>query len=255
MVKYCSFHFLNEVNMMNHTLQQTVQTLMQSGTNSNPVLSKLISDYSNYHLVLVIVGGLFLLGLVWLNLFLWGRFKKGPKAETHKWTFEKKTYFHLGMFSVLVGLLMAFMVIVNASTVLEARQEFALAIATLKPAHASINRHERYQSFNTWLQSGTLQMPSLIQNKIDNRLAWQRPKAIVCSILLVGFMLFSARVWHTLIKRSHKMESERTSTSCFRSGNIPHLPVIDADGCCQCGGIFCTYRLHISFRLRARIQI
>ena len=189
--------------MVNDTLQQTVQTLIQSGTTSNPVLNRLISDYSNYHLGLVIVGGLFLFGLVWLNLFLWERFKKASKANTRKWTFEHKTYFHLGVFSVLISLLMAFVVIVNTSTVLEARQEFSLAIATLKPPQVSTKRQERYQSFNTWLQSSSLQMPSLIQNKIDNRLAWQRPKAIICSILLVGFMIFSARVWQTLIRRSH----------------------------------------------------
>jgi hypothetical protein len=194
--------------MKNDTLQQTVQTLVQSGTNSNPVLNALISDYANYHLVLVVVGGLFLLGLIWLNLFLWGRFTKASKADARKWTFEKKTYFHLGVFSVLVSLFMAFMVIVNASTVLEARQEFVVAIATLKPQHVSIKRYEHYQSFNSWLQSGRLEIPSLIQNKIDNRLAWQRPKAIVCSILLVGFLIFSARVWQTLIQTSHVRDAK-----------------------------------------------
>jgi hypothetical protein len=188
--------------MKNDTLQQTVQTLIQSGTTSNPVLNRLISDYANYHLVIVIVGGLFLLGLMWLNLFLWGRFTKASKANAQKWTFEKKTYFHLGVFSVLVSLFMAFMVIVNASTVLETRQEFSVAISTLKPPQVSPKRHERYQSFNTWLQSERLEIPTLIQSKIDNRLAWQRPKAIVCSILLVGFMMFSARVWQILIRRS-----------------------------------------------------
>lgn len=194
--------------MTNDTLQQTVQTLIQSGTTSNPVLNKLISDYSNYHLVLVIVGGLFLFGLVWLNLFLWGRFTKASKANTRKWTFEKKTYFHLGVFSILVSLLMAFTVIVNASTVLEARGEFSVAIATLKPSQVSIKRQERYQSFNTWLQSGHLEIPDLIQSKIDNRLAWQRPKAIICSILLVMFMILNARVWQTLIRRSHLRDAK-----------------------------------------------
>ena len=45
-------------------------------------------------------------------------------------------------------------------------------------------------------------MPSLIQSKIDDRLAWQRPKAIICSVLLMVFVVLSDRIWRTLIRKS-----------------------------------------------------
>ena len=35
----------------------------------------------------------------------------------------------------------------------------------------------------------------------DERLAWQRPKAIICSVLLVALVLLSAVVWRGLIRR------------------------------------------------------
>jgi hypothetical protein len=186
--------------MTNGTLQQTVQTLIQSGTNSNPVLGKLISDYTNYHVVLVVVGGIFLFSLILLNLFLWERFQKSPRTNTRQWTFEKKTYFYLGASSVFLSLFIALVFAANLSTVLEARKQFLVAVARLESPQAGTPKHERYQSFNAWLQSGNAQVPSPIQIKINKRLAWQQPKAITCSVLLVLFALLSARVWQTLIR-------------------------------------------------------
>jgi hypothetical protein len=40
----------------------------------------------------------------------------------------------------------------------------------------------------TWLQSGRAQISPLLQHAIDERLAWQRPKAVICSVLLVAFV-------------------------------------------------------------------
>jgi len=45
-------------------------------------------------------------------------------------------------------------------------------------------------------------MPSLIQKKIDRRLEWQRPKAVICTVLLVVFASLSAYIWRALIKQS-----------------------------------------------------
>ena len=66
---------------------------------------------------------------------------------------------------------------------------------------------QRHQAFKTWLQSGSTQVPSLIQRKIDERLAWQRPKAIISSLLLIVFVVLSARIWHTLIRGSRLHEA------------------------------------------------
>jgi hypothetical protein len=39
----------------------------------------------------------------------------------------------------------------------------------------------------------------VLQNEVRDRLSWQRPKALVCSILLVVFAIFTTRLWRKLI--------------------------------------------------------
>ena len=45
-------------------------------------------------------------------------------------------------------------------------------------------------------------MPTLIERRIDERLAWQHPKAIICCALLAVFAVLSVRLWRTLISKS-----------------------------------------------------
>jgi hypothetical protein len=184
------------------TLQETLRKLVKSGTESNPALNALIGDYTTYHVVLVVVGGLFLLGLIVLATFFWTRFTRAPRTETRRWTFEKKTYFAFGVLSVVVGMFMALVVAANVSTVLNPRQGFSGSISLLRAAHAGTQTDDLYRSVDTWLQSGSADTPSVVQGRIDDRLAWQRPKAIVCSILLVVFAILSALTWRTLIRKS-----------------------------------------------------
>jgi hypothetical protein len=53
-----------------------------------------------------------------------------------------------------------------------------------------------------WLQSGRAQLSPLLQHAIDERLAWQRPKAVITSILLVAFVTLTVLLWRTLIRQS-----------------------------------------------------
>lgn len=45
-------------------------------------------------------------------------------------------------------------------------------------------------------------MPKLIAASVDERLAWQRPKAVICSALLLAAVMLSARVWRAVIRQS-----------------------------------------------------
>jgi hypothetical protein len=200
--------FSYEAIMTKDTLQNTLQTLIQSGTTSNPALNGLISDYTNYHVVLMVVGGIFLFSLSFLSLFLWRQFQKVPRTNTRQWTFEKKTYLYLGVSSIFLSLFMALVFSANISTVLEARKEFSIAVGTLELPQLGTPKDKRYRSFESWLQSGSSQIPTLIQGKINHRLAWQQPKAIICSVLLVVFVVLSTRVWQTLIRKSRVTESK-----------------------------------------------
>jgi hypothetical protein len=176
--------------------------LVRSGTESNTALNVLIDDYTKYHVVLVVVGGLFLLGLVLLSIFFWRRFRKAPRTDSRSWTFEKKTYFAFGALSVVVGLFMALIVAANLSNVLNPTQGFSGAIGLLGAPRAGTQADELHRAVDTWLQSGGSDVPALVQGRIDDRHSWQRPKAVICSVLLVVFVLLSAGIWRALIRRS-----------------------------------------------------
>jgi hypothetical protein len=45
-------------------------------------------------------------------------------------------------------------------------------------------------------------MPAPVRRAIDDRLAWQRPKAIVSAVLLLTFLILSARTWRALLDGS-----------------------------------------------------
>ena len=187
---------------MNDSLQDTLQTLIQSGTTSNAALNRLINDYADYHMMLTFVGGLFLVSLLLLSFFLWRR-----STKVHS-IFEKKTYLYFGGISVIVSLFMALIVAANLSSALDARQAFAGSHEMLSTPQTGTPKDQRYQSFQAWVQSGSVQMPSLVQSKINNRLSWQLPKAIICSILLVLLVAICTRVWQTLIRKSRSRQTK-----------------------------------------------
>lgn len=185
--------------MNSDNLQNTLYSLMQSGSRSNSVYNTLLQDYINYHAVLVIEGGIFTLLLIVLSVYFWRRFKRTRKAETYNWTFEKKAYFGFGLVSTIVTLLMLLIVMVNLSTVLNPQEGFAQVIQDLGTPRSGTQKAAHYQAVNTWVQSGSANMPPVLQNAVRDRLSWQRPKAIICSILLVVFAIFTARLWRKLI--------------------------------------------------------
>jgi hypothetical protein len=90
--------------------------------------------------------------------------------------------------SLAIGLVMAVVTWGNVTSVVNPRQ--TLSGTDLSPVG------------QTWLQSGRAQISPLLQHAIDERLAWQRPKAIICSVLLVAFVTLTVFLWRTLIRES-----------------------------------------------------
>lgn len=195
--------------MNSDSLQTTLNNLLQSGTQSNPALNSLISDYIRYHVVFLIVGGLFTIILLTVSILFWSRYKSAPKTDTSKWTFEKKTYFSFCLITTIVGLFMALIVAANISNVLNPQQGFSGVVSMLGTSQTDEHKVQLHQSFNTWLQSDSTHVPALIQSKINDRLAWQLPKAIICSVLLIIFIVVSAYIWGTLIRQSNVREMKR----------------------------------------------
>jgi hypothetical protein len=150
---------------------------------TSPAYDRLLTDDRNYHIVFLVVGGLFTLLLLLLSVFSWVRFKRARRR-----TFERRTYFSFGAVSLTLGLLMAVVFWANVTSVVNPRQ-------TLSGTTFS-------RTGETWLQSGSAQISPLLQHAIDERLAWQRPKAVICSVLLVAFVTLTVFLWRTLIRRS-----------------------------------------------------
>lgn len=195
--------------MDSDNLQKTLYSLMQSGSHSNPAYNTLLHDYIKYHAALVIEGGIFALLLLVLSVYFGRRFKRMRKAETPDWTFQKKAYFGFALVSAIVALFMLSIVAVNLGTVLNPQEGFAQVIRDLGTPQAGTQRAARYQAVNTWVQSGSARIPPALQNEVRDRLSWQKPKAIVCSILLVVFAIFTANLWRKLI-------NSRASNSIWR---------------------------------------
>lgn len=187
---------------MDVSLQGLLRSLLESGSESNPALNALISDYARYHLVLVLVGGMFLVALILLSALLWRRFRRAPRTVARRWTFEKRVYFVFGLLSVLVGLAMTLIVAANVSTAVHPREGFAGSISLLGAPQPGTPSADVQASVYAWLESGSPDMPAALQAQVDERLSWQRPKAIVCSVLLVVFVLLSVLIWRGLIRRS-----------------------------------------------------
>ena len=194
---------------MENDLQNTLDKLIESGSDDNPALNKLISDYTTYHLVLVVLGGLFCLVLALLGVYLWKGFRRTPTTDRGTSTFERRTYFYGGISSITVSLLMTLIVAANLSNVLNPRRGFAGTVNMLATPPSGSQAEKLQQAFNLWLQSGERDMPSLIQSHIDDRLAWQRPKAIICGLLLVIAVLLCARLWRSLVYASAERTAKR----------------------------------------------
>ncbi len=187
---------------MRSNLHDTLEELLSSGPDSNPALNALLDDYTKYHVAFVGVGGCFLLAFAVLAAFSWRRFRKARKLETRRWSFERVTYLFFAASSAVFALTMALLVSANASNVADPRHGFSGGLGMLDTPRAGTRAGELHQSFATWLQSGQTDTPTMVNARIDDRLAWQRPKAIICSVLLVVVLLLCAHIWRILIRGS-----------------------------------------------------
>lgn len=199
-------------------LPDTLRRLLQSGTDSNPALESLMDDYTRHHLALAVLGGAFVLGFFLLGLRCWRRFRRPRPPGGRRWTFERKTYLAFTLSSVALGLGLAVVVAANLANALEPRQGFEGSIDMIGTPRPGTKSADLQQAFTTWLESGASQRPALVQSSIDGRLAWQRPKAIICSVLLVGFVALSRRIWRTLIRRSRVRRGTGTDRALLGIG-------------------------------------
>jgi hypothetical protein len=157
-------------------LPTTLQHLLQSHTDSNPAFNALLHDYASYHAVLVVLGGLVTSGLVLLTVRAWRRSRA------------------LAVASAVLSLLIALIVFANAGNVLNPRHGLEGNIPMLRATPPGTEQAKVQQAANAWLRSGSADKPRLLQDKIDARLSWQRPKAIITSVLFVAVAGLCVRI-------------------------------------------------------------
>lgn len=183
-------------------LATTLRTLLASGTETNPALESLVRDYARFHLTLVAVGATILLGVGTLALFTGQRFLTSPRRNGRWWSFERWTYLVFSAGSLVLGLGLTLVVVANLLNALDPRQGFAGTVDMLGSPRPGSSRAVLHQAFTAWLQSGRSPRPALVQAHIDDRLAWQRPKAAVTSLLFVTVVGLALRAWRTLVRQS-----------------------------------------------------
>jgi hypothetical protein len=151
-------------------LPTTLDRLLHTHTHSNPALDALLHDCAKFHAVLAVLGGLATAGFVLVSVLSWRRSRA------------------FAISTAVLGLLMAVIAYANASNALNPRHDLATAIPVLRATRPGTEAAGVQQATNAWLRSGSAAKPRLLQDKIDERLSWQRPKAIICSLLFFAFV-------------------------------------------------------------------
>jgi hypothetical protein len=73
-------------------------------------------------------------------------------------------------------------------------------LSSLASNTAITSNSDTGNALNNWMQSGDSTMPPILKQKAQERINWQGPKAIICGMLLVVFVLISVRLWRHLLK-------------------------------------------------------
>lgn len=157
---------------------------------TSPAYDRVLTDDRNYHIVFLVFGGFFTLLLLLFTVFSWVRFKQSSRR-----TFARRTYLSFGIVSVFLDLFMAVALWANVTSVVNPRQ--TLAGTTFSPLGQA------------WVQAGSAQISPALQHAIDDRLSWQRPKAVICGVLLVAFVTLAVFLWRKLIRQSTSGEPVR----------------------------------------------
>ncbi len=188
------------------TLRGTLRDLLAS-PHGNAALDRLLADYARFHLVLVVVSSAFLVAAVVLSALCWRRYRAARRSGGPSRAFERRVWAGFGVLSAGVSAFLGLVVAANMSNVRDPRHGFTGALGLLGSPAPGTRRAWLQSSFDSWLAGGTGDLPSPVVRAIDDRLAWQAPKAVICGVALVLLVTASVLVWRALVVRSRAPES------------------------------------------------
>lgn len=177
----------------NDELTDTIQR--HSGEwRTNAAMRALVDDYTRYHVVLVVVGGVFVAALAVLSVVYWRRFRAARRGIR---PLERRLYGLLAATLTFAGLAMGLIVVANLSTAADPMPGFLMA-----SAHPTPNSLDIDDAVIDWVQSGSSTVPSVVDSKVDDRVAWQLPKAVICGLLLIAFIALAVRLGRSIVRRA-----------------------------------------------------
>lgn len=182
-------------------LRTTLEQLLRPGAPASPVLDRLLADYARFHLVLALVGGAFVVGAGALAVLGWRGYSRARRSGAPRRSFPALAHLAAALVGVVVGGLLGLVVVANVSTVLDPRPGFAGAVRGIGAPAPGTARAEHDRAFTEWLASGSDAVPAPVAHLVDDRLSWQRPKAIVAGALLVLVLLAAAGAWRRALRR------------------------------------------------------
>ncbi|MEQ1702923.1 MAG: hypothetical protein ABMA25_22680 [Ilumatobacteraceae bacterium] len=154
----------------------------------------LVVDYTRYHEVLVVVGGVFTIALVALSVICWRRFRASSRCTGRV---ERRLYGLLAATLTFAGLAMGLIVAANLSTAADPMPGFLMASEHPTPNSLAVDG-----AVIDWVNAGSSTVPAVVDSKVDDRVAWQLPKAIICGLLLIAFTALAVRLGRTIARRS-----------------------------------------------------
>jgi hypothetical protein len=184
-------------------LHSTLSALLRPHAAANPAADRLVADYATYHATLAILAAGFLLVIGILSVLLWRRFRRATTGEG-RWSFERRVYFWFAALGLLTSAFLVLVLVANVSNARNPRAGLAGSLSMLQTRTVGSPAHSRYQAYESWLESKTSAVPPPVQQVVDARLSWQRPKAIVSTVALLGMIIVTLRTWRTLIRQSRR---------------------------------------------------
>lgn len=103
---------------------------------------------------------------------------------------------------------MTLIIAANVSNVINPRVGFAGSIDMFAGEDLDVSTGSFYDLVNTWLESENVDSPLFVQERIDERLSWQRPKAIMSSVLLVISVVFALFIWRAIRVRARRPDAQ-----------------------------------------------
>lgn len=188
-------------------LRGSLRELLDSGAD-NAALDRLLADYARYHLVLVVVGGLFAAAVAGLAVFCGRRYAAARRQRDAVAAFERRTYLGFGLLALAVVLFLGVVLAGNVSNVRDPRRGFLGALGLLGVSRPGSARARLHESFEGWLHAGGGPLPSPVRHAVADRLSWQQPKALVCIVLLGVSVTLAGYAWRSLVRGTRPRGAE-----------------------------------------------